>query len=60
MPRRDSKFDDETTVEPSFSDGPLGEKFVRRETDLTEKINGALVEDTSKEFVIEKKKNAKN
>jgi len=57
---RNPKFEDETAVEPSGADSPLGEKFIRREMDLTEKINGAPVEDTTKEFVIEKKNNAKN
>lgn len=55
-----TKFADQTTVEPVSADGPLGEKFVRMESDLTEKINGVHVTDTTKEFVIEKKKNAKN
>ena len=60
MTSRSSKFEDETTVEPSGADSPLGEKFMRREMDLTEKINGAPVQDTTKEFEIEKKQNAKN
>lgn len=54
-----SSSSDETTVEPGGGE-PQGETFVRRPTDLCEKINGAPVEDTTKEFVIEKKQNAKN
>jgi hypothetical protein len=59
MSKRRSTDDSETMIE-SVPEGPRGEKFVRRPAVLSEMINGAPVQDTTKEFVIQKKHDARN